>query len=229
MHEPSRTALLFERQWLHAVAVIVLLIGAWLLARSCPCFHRGEFLGISTWTWFWIAVEIPILHQVFVALFWRAQLHTGLVPRIFGRYGFEVYATIFTVLILARPVVITILALSSKGSLVGNSMIFKVLAGVAAVPVGYLFYSIARFFGFKRAYGIDHFDPSYRSQPLVREGIFRCTGNAMYAFGFLLLYIPGLWLASRPAIVAAVFNHLYIWVHYFTVEKPDMRHIYGAD
>ena len=111
----------------------------------------------------------------------------------------------------------------------GNATLFKVLAVAAAVPVVYLLYSVARFFGFKRAYGIDHFDPSYRSRPLVRQGIFRLTGNAMYTFGFLLLYIPGLWLASRPAIVAAVFNHLYIWVHYLTVEKPDLRRIYGSN
>ena len=229
MKADKRAAKFFELQWLHALTLIGLLVGAWILARSCPCFHRGEFWGISTWTWFWVAVEVPIVHQVFVALFWRAQLHTDLVPRLFGSSGFGVYTTLFTVLILARPVVITILALSSEGSLVGDPALFKILAVAAAIPVVFLFYSIARFFGFKRAYGIDHFDPSYRSQPLVRQGIFRFTSNAMYIFGFLVLYLPGLWLASRPAIVAAVFNHLYIWVHYFSVEKPDMRRIYGSD
>jgi hypothetical protein len=29
-------------------------------------------------------------------------------------------------------------------------------------------------------------------------------------------------------MVAAVFGHLYIWVHYFTTELPDMRRIYGT-
>ncbi len=229
MKAESRAALIFERQWLHALALVALLVGAWFLARSCPCFHRGEVWGISTWTWFWIAIEVPIVHQVFVALFWRVQLHTDLVPRLFGRRGFAAYATVFTVLILARAVVVTILAVSSEGSLVGDPVVFKILALAAAIPAFYLFYSVARYFGFKRAYGFDHFDPSYRLLPLVREGIFRLTGNAMYTFGFLLLYIPGLWLASRPAILAAVFNHIYIWVHYFTVEKPDMRRIYGSD
>ena len=217
-----------ERQWLHALALFALLVGVWLLTRSCPCFHRGEAWGIPTWTWFWIAVEVPIVHQVFVALFWRTQLHTDLVPRLFGKNGFEFYATIFTVLVLARAVAITLLAISSEGSLVGNPVLFKILALAAALPVFYLFYSVARYFGFKRAIGLDHFDSSYRARPLVREGIFRFTGNAMYVFGFLLAYLPGLWLASRPAIVAAVFSHLYIWVHFLTVEKPDMRRIYGS-
>jgi hypothetical protein len=50
----------------------------------------------------------------------------------------------------------------------------------------------------------------------------------MYTFGLMVLYIPALWYASRPALVAAVFGHLYIWVHYFTTELPDMRRIYGT-
>jgi hypothetical protein len=43
----------------------------------------------------------------------------------------------------------------------------------------------------------------------------------------MVLYLPALWYASRPALVAAVFSHLYIWVHYFATERPDMRRIYG--
>ena len=91
----------------------------------------------------------------------------------------------------------------------------------------YLLYSIRKYFGFKRAYGIDHFDESYRNLPFVREGIFRFTGNAMYVFGFLVLWIPGLILFSKAALLAALFNHIYIWVHYYYTELPDIRHIYG--
>jgi hypothetical protein len=62
----------------------------------------------------------------------------------------------------------------------------------------------------------------------VREGIFRFNANGMYTFGMMVLYIPALWYASRPALVSAVFAHIYIWVHYFTTERPDIRRIYGA-
>ena len=48
----------------------------------------------------------------------------------------------------------------------------------------------------------------------------------MYTFGFLLIWIPGLWFASTAALFAAMFNHLYIWVHYFATERPDMQRIY---
>jgi len=30
------------------------------------------------------------------------------------------------------------------------------------------------------------------------------------------------------ALLLAGFNHLYIWVHYYCTEKPDMERIYGV-
>jgi hypothetical protein len=50
----------------------------------------------------------------------------------------------------------------------------------------------------------------------------------MYVFGFLLFWIPALWFASAAALCAALFNHVYIWVHYFATERPDMQHIYAV-
>ena len=124
--------------------------------------------------------------------------------------------------------VIIALAEASRNTLPVNHTLLKSLAIMIAIPAAYLFYSVARYFGVKRAYGADHFDATYRTMPLVREGIFRFTSNGMYFFGLLVLYIPALWSASRPALIAALFNHLYIWVHYLTVELPDMRRIYGS-
>jgi hypothetical protein len=49
----------------------------------------------------------------------------------------------------------------------------------------------------------------------------------MYAFGFLLIWFPGLWYASLAALAAALFSHLYIWVHYYCTERPDMQRIYA--
>ena len=42
-------------------------------------------------------------------------------------------------------------------------------------------------------------------------------------------WILGLVFLSQAALLAAMFNHLYIWVHYYSTEKPDMRLIYGKD
>ena len=88
-------------------------------------------------------------------------------------------------------------------------------------------YSVLRYFGFKRAYGIDHFDRSFSDKPFVKKGIFRFSNNAMYKFGLLILWIPGLLLFSKPALIAALFQHIYIWIHYYFTEAPDMKHIYG--
>lgn len=219
---------IFERQWLHALALAIGLPVLWQISLFCGCFHRGELWGISTWNWFWISVEIPIAHQIFVWFCWRTQLHRNLISRIFGRHGFSAYAAVFTVFLLGRVFVISALSIASRDTLIANTLVLKSLALVIAVPVVYLMYSVARFFGILRAYGADHFDSSYRSKPIVRDGIFRITSNGMYTFGMMVLYIPALWYASRPALVAAVFSHLYIWVHYITTELPDLRRIYGT-
>ena len=49
----------------------------------------------------------------------------------------------------------------------------------------------------------------------------------MYVVGLAVLYLPGLLLLSEAAILVAFFNHIYIWVHYYTTEQPDMKTIYG--
>jgi hypothetical protein len=79
-----------------------------------------------------------------------------------------------------------------------------------------------------RLFGADHFDPSVRALPFVRGDIFRFTSNGMYVFGFLLLWVPGLWWASAGVLSAALFNHPYIWVHDFATERPDIARIYGG-
>ena len=60
------------------------------------------------------------------------------------------------------------------------------------------------------------------------RGFSATPGNAMYWFGLLILWLPGVLLASKAALVAALFNHLYIWVHYHCTEKPDIDRIYGT-
>ena len=63
--------------------------------------------------------------------------------------------------------------------------------------------------------------------PLVKEGAFKYRSNAMYAFAFLLFWAIALLTGSRAALVAALFQHAYIWVHMYCTENPDMKLIYG--
>lgn len=230
MTEPRRTSvfpLVFEGQWLHALSLVVLL-GLCVWVSRLDAVGAGALWGIGTGGWFWIAISLAVAHQVYVWFVWRTELHANLMTRWFGAPAFLLYASGFAVLGIARVAAIFVLAASNERTLEVDPNLGRVLAVVALVPALYLFYSVKRYFTFRRAFGIDHFDPAVRSQPFERRGIFRFTANGMYVFGFLLAWVPGLWWGSLAALAAAAFNHLYIWVHYYATERPDMRRIYGV-
>ena len=222
----SRTQLIFEKQWVHATVLVALLVGV-ALASRLDSMRTGHLWGVDTPVWLWCAVALPIVHQVFVWFCWRNKLHGSWPTRVFGGLAFPLYAAGFAVLGIARVVVVFILAIANRDALSVNPTALRILAIIAAIPTVYLFYSVMRYFGFKRALGIDHFDQGYRSMPFIRKGIFRFTRNGMYTYGFLLLWIPALWYSSPAALCAALFNHIYIWVHYYATELPDMKRIYG--
>ncbi len=222
----TQIKLILEKQGRHAFILAVLVLGI-ALATEMDEMSTGILWGLTTVQWYWIAVSIPILHQVFVWFCWRTQLHANLLSHMFGEYDFTIYTIGFSILGISRVFSVLILAVSNRGTLPGDPALFSVLAILALIPSLYLFYSVKRYFGFKRALGIDHFDESYRNLPLVREGIFRFTSNGMYVYGFLLLWAIALWYASIAALCVALFNHIYIWVHYYTTELPDMKKIYG--
>jgi protein-S-isoprenylcysteine O-methyltransferase Ste14 len=218
---------IFERQFMHWVllgALLTLLLSA---ASRLDGFWDGQLLGISTGTWFLLALANTIIHQFYVWFCWRLELHGKLLTKIFKSSAFTFYAVGFTMLIALRPVLITALAISNRSTFSASPVTMKIVGLIILLPAAYLGYFIVNYFGFTRAFGIDHFEPSYRSLPLVRDGIFRFTPNAMYLFGFCLLWAPAIFFSSVAALTFALFSHLYIWVHYFTVEKPDMAQIYG--
>ena len=218
---------LFEKQIYHWIVTILLIFGVYALADDAAL--AGQLAGRSTGTWLWFSIVIPVLHQVYVWFNWRAQLKYSLITRVFGENAFNIYAAGFTVLFASRLLSIIILSISNRNSLALNPVFSYLLSCIFLMLSAYLFYSVRVYFGFKRAYGIDHFDESYRQIPFVREGIFRFTSNGMYTFGFLILWIPGLVLFSKSALIAAGFNHIYIWVHYYTTELPDIRYIYNGN
>lgn len=227
MPEPSTDrALLFEGQGLHLICLLALLV-AYGLATQLPGFDSGSFLGLSTATWAALAVADAIIHQVYVWLCWRLELHGQRLTRSLGDRAFPLYQVGFAILIILRPVLAFALGWSNRGSLPIDPWLGIVIALILCVPSVYLVYSIKRYFGFDRAFGIDHFDPAYRDAPLVRDGIFAWSPNAMYVFGFFMLWVPAFLFQSTAALVVAAFSHAYIWVHYYATERPDMRRIYG--
>jgi hypothetical protein len=219
---------ILEKQAYHLIALCILLLGVFVAARGDVL--TGSLWGISTQSWLWFAVLVPALHQFFVVLMWRAELYYQVLSRVLGQYAFNLWAAGFLFLLLARVVLVIGVAFANKNTITFPSWIAWVISILCLILVIYLFYSVVHFFGLKRAMGLDHFHPDeYKYQPLVREGIFKWTPNPMYVFGFLLLWIPGLLLFSKAAILVAAFNHLYIWAHYYFTELPDMNYIYQPD
>lgn len=217
---------MFQRQTIHLFSLILLLAATDLLYQGCGA-DQGNYLGLSTTTWMLAALAIPILHQIFVAIVWRVELYHQGASRLLGEQAFSVFTIIFFLLFVSRLLFIIPLAIANHDSLPVGMIWLYPLSILLALPVIYTFYSVLKYFSLKRALGIDHFDARYRDAPLVHQGMFRYTRNAMYVFGIAILWLPGLLLASKAALLAALFNHLYIWVHYYTVELPDMRVIYG--
>ena len=130
-------------------------------------------------------------------------------------------------LIVLRPILAFALGWSNRGTLGIESWLGYAISLILFAPSVYLIYCIRRYFWVARAFGIDHFDTSYRNVPLVRQGIFTWTPNAMYVYGFLILWVPAFLFQSVAALIVAAFSHTYIWVHYYCTEKPDMQRIYG--
>ena len=110
---------------------------------------------------------------------------------------------------------------------IGNNLSYFICL-ILLIPGVYGQYSVFKYFGINRAFGIDHFKPEkYKNKRFVKKGIFKYTPNGMYKFVFLLLWIPGILFQSKAALIAALFQHIYIWIHYYFTELPDMKFIYG--
>jgi hypothetical protein len=218
---------LFERQGWHFATLLLLLLGIYAI-RAAPGVLDGQLWGIRTATWLILALAAPIAHQIYTWLMWRTQLETEWVTRRFPHNGFKVYQIIFVLVMLSRVVAIVLLAISNRGTLPISPLMRYGLGLLLTLLFGYLIYSVLRYFSIARAAGGDHFIPAYRDMPLVNKGIYRFTGNAMYTVGFLIVWIPGVVFASKAALIVALFSHIYIWIHYYCTEKPDMDFIYGA-
>ena len=214
--DPALRPQLLRGQGLHALALVCLVGLLWQSWRAAGRPH-----GL----WFWTAAALPISHQLYVWLAWRLELESSGTSR---RIGFRGYLLVFFLLFGGRFLTLALLAWVDRGSLGLIPSLRLSLTGTCLLLGGYAMYSVVRFFGLARAAGGDHFEEGFRSQPLVQQGIFRWTRNGMYVFAFLLFWAIALGLDSKAALLVAAFSHIYIWVHYLSVERPDMEYLYGA-
>jgi hypothetical protein len=215
---------LFYRQIWHLIALIILIPIVWVFAS--PVLGKGAFLGINDNTWFWLCISLAIVHQVITWVIFRLQLGWGTLTNIFGQKDILVWGILFIPLLISRPITIFALAYSNQNTLMLPKSIATVLFILLMIPTAYTMWSVFKYFGIVRAMGGDHFRIKYRNMPLVKEGAFKYFSNSMYAFGFLLLWAIAIQFQSRAAISAALFQHAYIWVHFYCTERPDMDIIY---
>jgi len=216
---------MWHGQLRHLLLVAVLIPGAWAIAGDS--LGDGAFLNVSDEAWFIAAIAVPVIQQLAVALLWRAQLANGLLTRLFGDTGFVVWGILFFPLLIARPLLVLAVGLADIGSLPIPKSIGVGLGALLLIPALWTMHSVKKYFGFARALGGDHFFERYRTMPMVREGAFKYSSNAMYTFAFLALWSIAFLCRSRAALAAALFQHAYIWVHWYCTEQPDAVVLYG--
>ena len=222
----ASAAFFLRRQGLHLLYLGALLPVAWGLAG--PALGDGIWLGRSDTFWFALSLGVAVVHQGFVWIAWRSQLGWRTFSRAFGKADFAVYSAVFFPLLALRPLLVAATAIADAGSLLLPTWLAVTLGTVLTVPAGFTGWSVLRYFGLARAAGGDHFRRRYREMPLVRGGAFAWTPNAMYTLGFLGLWAIALFGRSHAALVAALFQHAYVWVHYLCTEEPDMAVLYGS-
>jgi len=217
----------FRGQWIQLLFLVAMLPAA--AALSVPAVKDRHWLGLSNTDWFWVCVVAAIVHQAYVWLAWRSQLGWQAFTRVFGPNDFAAYCAVFFPLLAARPLLIFVVAWVDRESLALPEWIAIVCGSLLLVPALATGYSIQRYSGWARAAGADHFREAYRRMPLVKQGAFRWTDNAMYTLAFSGLWSIAFLLQSRLALVAAIFQHGYIWAHYLATEKPDMNLLYSRN
>ena len=219
---------ILNKQIWHLLSLFILLLGVGLFIRYNEDVFYGRLWKIESQSWLYLSLFFAIAHQTYVLICWRYELlHKGLT-NFFKKKAFKVYKTGFTILILLRPILIIILSISNKMTInIGNDLSYLISLIFLALGI-YGQYSVFKYFGINRAFGIDHFQPEkYKNIAFVNKGIFKYTSNGMYKIVFLLLWIPGILFQSKAALLAALFQHIYIWVHYYFTELPDIKFIYG--
>ena len=218
---------LFAKQPTHFLVLFIILIIA-LLTPLIPTTMQGSLWRLSTLSWFWLCILSAVLHQFYVLIVWRLQLHHHLFTRIFKQSAYPIYVIIFYILGLLRFFTLICLSIANANTLYLPTSLNIILLIIITLPIIYTAYSVTRYFSFYRLPGIDHFDPSYSKVPFIKRGIFKYLSNPIYTFMSLTAFYPALIAYSSAALILALITYLYIWTHYLTTERPDFKYIYTS-
>lgn len=218
----------FKNQVYHLI--IYILFGSLLYLATIKFPEgQGSSLGLTTFELIAISWILAGIHQFWIAFFWRTEFYLGLISRWMGDKGFLIYRIGFVVFALSRLLLVIPISISSAHTLFISPWISMSFILIPTPFILWGIYSVVFYFGLTRAFGADHFDPSYRNKTLEIRGIFKYIPNSMYTIILLVLYQPGLFFNSKLGIIAAFIHHAFVWTHYFCTEKPDIKEIYGKN
>ena len=79
----------FKHQYWHFIFLIVAYFVIEQIQRIDDLIFSGNLWGISTRTWFWVAIAIPIVHQIYVLICWRFELYFKSLTKLFGKRAFR--------------------------------------------------------------------------------------------------------------------------------------------
>jgi len=133
-----------QHQFWHLLSLLTLLVGILLLVNKDDSLLLGELGGVSSATWMILAILSPIVHQFYVLVCWRLELHYKCITKAFGANGFKLYKIGFAILILSRLVTIIMLAISNRSTLSIDPVLAYLIAGILLIPSVYLFYSVQK-------------------------------------------------------------------------------------
>jgi len=218
----NKLRFLFKNQIWHIGGLITLFyIGLQMIDLES---NSNTFLGVSSKDWFFLAMLTPFIHQFYVWLCWRIELCWKTVS---NTIGLKSYTIIFFILFSIRFLFGIGLAFADYGTWFIPGWIEWIVSLIFFVSFFYTIYSVKKYFGFKRALGIDHFDTSYKDIPFERRGIFKWSANAMYLFAMPVIFGFAFISGSQATFIFTTYSVISIWLHYFCTEKEDFKIIYN--
>ena len=215
-----------EFQGYHLLAFVFLGALQYVAIVNIP-LGSGSVWGHSSGEWVALAWIFAGIFQAWVAFFWRMELYGRWITNKFGNPGFLLHQVGYGVLGLIRFALLIPICISTKNTLPVSPLVSITIIVVTTPPILWALYSAAVHFGFTRAAGADHFIPHYREGGFEKKGLYKYVPNVMYTIALFGLYHAGLFWFSTLGLVVAASHHVFVWVHYFCTERPDIREIYG--
>jgi len=217
---------IFEGQSQHAMMAILMTAGL------CSLLVGGEdaptLLGLSATGWAVLSAALAVIHQSIVAVVFRLQLHKNMMSALLGPLDMKIWAMIFMPLLAARPLSVIMVGWADDVP-ISDYRSAEIVVGLILLAVAiWGMHSTLVHFTLPRALGGDHFRDEYLAMPKVTGGVFNYTDNGMYGVVFLGLWGIALVFGSWNALVVALFQQGYIWVHMYCTEAPDLKRMFPA-